>query len=129
MTDNRERAEALTAAAAIEVNEYVTDAIEAALDEAEKRGGHTTYTLTMDAISRNSASGVASLNAILDKVVEMDRCKCGDGSVEITRPGHAPDCEGDCVNCPVPVLEFVEHEDCSGTGDGPIARMVKEARG
>jgi len=44
----------------------------------------------------------------------------GDGYLvnEYTESEHHPDCMGDCINCPIPVpaVEQVTCEFCSGTG-------------
>lgn len=79
--------------------------LEAALDEAEKRGWHDGWAIAEETVERNTEHAVARLNEILDKVIEMDTC----GPVEDS------------------VCDPWEH-GCNGTGLGPIARMVKEAR-
>lgn len=68
--NNRERAEALARHAW--KAEYASDAfeaIEAALDEATDRGDSAGYAI-------GCRDGAARFNAILDIVVEMDRCYC-----------------------------------------------------
>lgn len=133
--NNRERAERVVASADIRlptdidagwraairatVDGSLTDAIEAALDEAEKRGFTDGYALGQEAVRRNPASGVAGLNAILDKVVEMDKCEACDGEAMVSAHMTGPDGYGLVVRCSA----------CNGTGDGDIARYVKEARG
>lgn len=49
------------------------------------------------------------------------RCgKCGgDGWVVGTESAHDPNCDGSCVNCPVPVPVQIKCERCDGTGREP----------
>lgn len=128
MSTNRERAEALFYT--WEYDKPLDDiivTIEAALDEAERRGFRTGQNY------RWPISSPATLNAILDKVVAMDRCWCKDGLTHLAKAHWYDDLAAPCVCCGRTAEEHLNdgepHDACNGTGYGPIARYVKEARG
>lgn len=97
---NRKRAEAITAIMVWEDDldkQTIRNAIEAALDEAEKRGRMVASSL------------VSKLEGILDEVLDVDGCIVCYGDSKSVLGGECP--------------------TCNGTGLGPIARYVEEARG
>jgi len=53
-----------------------------------------------------------------DKCVPRDKCgMCGGSGWTIgTGSAHDPNCDGTCVNCPIPVPIQVECEHCHGQG-------------
>lgn len=121
---NRERAEELVGTfghayphefvgdtAACYICQTFIDIIADRLDEAEMRGrdgAAVLHSMAEVAEVRQLTGEIAKANAILDKVIEMDGCIV---------------CYGDSKS----VLGG-ECQTCNGTGLGPIARYVREAR-
>lgn len=62
------------------------------------------------------AYGLARERAGLEKAAKavVDACSTCDGNgwVETVTPAHAPDCDGACRNCPVPVQDREGCEYC-----------------